>query len=461
VDGPRLAAIARDLAREPVLGPLAGLRQTDHELLRALEELRRRQEELARLNRELEETNRGVVALYAELDEKAEHLRQADAMKSRFLSHMSHEFRTPLNSILAISRLLHDRTDGELTKEQDKQVGFIRKAAQELSEMVNDLLDLAKVEAGKTEVHLAPVDVPKLLGTLRGLMRPLATSDTVRLVFEDPPPDLQVLHSDEAKISQILRNFVSNALKFTEAGEVHIRARREGGEAVFSVSDTGIGIAAEDQERIFQEFAQIESPLQRRVKGTGLGLALSRKLAELLGGRLHVESAPGRGSTFSLVLPATEGGGARPPVPSPAASTATTLPPATGTVLVIDDDPAARYTLVRLLDPLAIGVEEAPGGAEGLRRIRARRPSAVLLDLVMPDMGGLEVLEALRAAPETRDLPVVVATSKVLADDERVRLAGWGVPIVPKSALARAEAAGELKDALRRAGWTVPGPPRS
>jgi CheY-like chemotaxis protein/two-component sensor histidine kinase len=340
-------------------------------------------------------------------------------------------------------------------------VGFIRRAAQDLSEMVNDLLDLAKVEAGKTEVHRAPIDVPKLLGTLRGLMRPLATSDAVRLVFEDPPPDLQVLHSDEAKVSQILRNFVSNALKFTEAGEVRIRVRREKGEAVLSVSDTGIGIAPGDQERIFQEFSQIESPLQRRVKGTGLGLALSRKLAELLGGRLDVESAPGRGSTFSLVLPAPQRDDAGPPLASPPDSVTSPLPSAAGGVLVIDDDPAARYTLVRLLGPLAAGVEEAPGGAEGLRRIRARRPSAVLLDLVMPGMGGLEVLEALRADPETRDLPVVAATSKVLTDEERVRLAGWGVPVLPKSALARAEAAGELKDALRRAGWTVPGPGRN
>jgi signal transduction histidine kinase len=448
LDGPRLASITQELAHTPAPGPLAEVRQQNDELMRSAEELRRRQEELARLNRELEETNRGVVALYAELDEKADHLRRADEMKSRFLSHMSHEFRTPLNSILAISRLLQDRTDGELTGEQQKQVGFIRRAAQELSEMVNDLLDLAKVEAGKTDVHLAPMDVAKLMGTLRGLMRPLATSDVVRLVFEEPPADLGPVRSDEAKVAQILRNFISNALKFTEQGEIRMRVRREGNEAVFSVTDTGIGIAPEDHEKVFQEFAQIESPLQRRVKGTGLGLALSRKLAELLGGRLTMDSAPGRGSTFALHLPA--------PMVKPAPAPPREVKPAaarSGTILVVDDDPASRYALARLLGSFS-GVEEAPDGAAGLRRIRAEPPSAVVLDLVMPGLGGLEVLEALRGDDATRDVPVVVATSKTLTDEERLRLAGWRVPVLPKSALARDEAVHEVRDALRRAGWS-------
>jgi signal transduction histidine kinase len=449
LDGPRLASITQELAQTPAPGALAEVRQQNEELMRSAEELRRRQEELARLNRELEETNRGVVALYAELDEKAEHLRRADEMKSRFLSHMSHEFRTPLNSILAISRLLQDRTDGDLTGEQEKQVGFIRRAAQELTEMVNDLLDLAKVEAGKTEVHVAPLDVAKLLGTLRGLMRPLATSDAVRLVFEEPPADLGPVKSDEAKVAQVLRNFISNALKFTEHGEVRIRVSREGGEVVFSVTDTGIGIAREDHEKVFQEFAQVESPLQRRVKGTGLGLALSRKLAELLGGRITMDSAPGRGSTFALHLPAPVARPASAPAPPRVAPPS---PARSGRILVVDDDPASRYALARLVGNFA-GVEEAPDGAAGLQRIRAEPPSAVVLDLVMPGLGGLEVLEALRADDATRDVPVVVATSKVLTDEERLRLAGWRVPILPKSALSRDEAVHEVRDALRRAGW--------
>ena len=222
-----LGRLSEELAREGLQNPLAEVQQQNQELLHVLDDLRRRQEDLVRVNRELEDTNRGVVALYAELDEKAEHLRRADEMKSRFLSNMSHEFRTPLNSILAISKLLQDRTDGELTAEQEKQVGFVRKAAQDLAELVNDLLDLAKVEAGKTVVRPVEFEIENLFGALRGMLRPLLVTETVRLVFEDG--ELPPVYSDEAKVSQILRNFISNALKFTERGEIRVRRGPGGG----------------------------------------------------------------------------------------------------------------------------------------------------------------------------------------------------------------------------------------
>ena len=465
IEGARLVALGEALARGvPEDTTLAEVRLENQELLRAMEELRHRHEEIARLNREIEETNRGVLALYAEIDEKAEHLRRADEMKSRFLSHMSHEFRTPLNSILAISRLLRERTDGDLTPEQDKQVAFIRGAAQDLSEMVNDLLDLAKVEAGKIVVRTTEFSVERMLGALRGTMRPLLTSDTVRLVIEDPPAGMPSLISDEAKVSQILRNFVANAIKFTERGEIRVSARvaSEGGGVAFEVSDTGIGIAAEDQRRIFQEFAQIESPVQRRVKGTGLGLALSRKLAELLGGRITLVSEAGTGSTFTLWLP-LEAGASRAAVPesvnaAEAAEEALTAPAhPSATILVVDDDPASRYALGRLLAGPAVVIMEAANGADALERIRQSRPGAVVLDLVMPGLGGLDVLAALRADLTLRDLPLVVATSKVLSDDERMRLSAWRVPVFPKAALGRPEAAAEARDALRRAGWVPAG----
>jgi signal transduction histidine kinase len=277
--------------------------QQHSELLHTQAELRSCQDELLNLTRELEDTNRGVVALYAELDEKALHLRRADAMKSRFLSNVSHEFRTPLSSIRALTKLLLDRTDGELSAEQAKQVMFIRHAAEDLSEMVNDLLDLAKIEAGKNEVRPTEFDLSRLFGALRGMLRPLLVADNVDLVFEEVG-SIDELYTDEAKVSQILRNFISNALKFTERGEVRIRAAAEDGDRLrFSVIDTGIGIARENLQLIFEEFSQIENPLQRRVKGTGLGLPLCRRLAELLQGRIEVESSPGQGSIFSLVLP--------------------------------------------------------------------------------------------------------------------------------------------------------------
>jgi signal transduction histidine kinase len=262
-----------------------------------------RQEELQRLNQELEDTNRGVVALYAELDERVEQLRRANALKAQFMSYMSHEFRTPLDSMLALSGLLLDRVDGELTDEQEKQVGFMRRSARDLLNMVDDLLDTARVDAGKVAVRVAPVSVGDLFAALRATLRPLLVGESTQLVFDDPA-GIPVLVTDESKVAQILRNFVSNALKFTEAGEVRVTARApDDDHLAFTVRDTGIGIAAEDQARIFEDFAQVDGALQRTRRGTGLGLPLSRKLARLLGGDVGLESAPGRGSTFTLTLP--------------------------------------------------------------------------------------------------------------------------------------------------------------
>ncbi len=292
----------QDVRRKP-LSVLDELKQQNRELAEALQQLEDRQKELSRLNAELFDTNRGVLALYSELDEKAEHLRNADQLKTRFLSNMSHEFRTPLNSILALTRLLNERVDGELSAEQEKQVGYIRKSALELLELVNDLLDLAKVEAGKTVVRAAEFSVEELFSALRGMLRPLLIQQNVALVFEDAAA-MPVLFSDEGKVSQILRNFLSNALKFTEHGEIRVsselRATEEGEHAVLCVQDTGIGIATQDHERIFEEFTQVEGPLQYRARGTGLGLPLCRKLAQLLGGRVWVQSELGVGSRFYL-----------------------------------------------------------------------------------------------------------------------------------------------------------------
>jgi signal transduction histidine kinase len=284
--------------------PYEELKQQNRELLATLQELRDRQEELVQLNRELDDTNRGVVALYAELNDKADFLQRASELKSHFLSNMSHEFRTPLNSITALSQILLDRLDGELTVEQEKQVKFIRSSAQDLMEIVNDLLDLAKVEAGKVTIRPARFQVSGLFAALRGMLRPLLSQNSsVNLIFEDPA-DIPELYSDEAKISQILRNFISNALKFTERGEVRVSAALGHDDTVvLSVADTGIGIALADQERIFDEWVQVEGQVPKSVKGTGLGLPLSRKFAQLLGGDVYVRSEVGKGSTFFAAIP--------------------------------------------------------------------------------------------------------------------------------------------------------------
>jgi len=571
VTAARLARTASELAHRHPENPLEEIQQQNQELICTLEELRARQDDLVRLNAELEDTNRGVVALYAELDEKADHLRRADELKSRFLSNMSHEFRTPLNAIRALTEVLMRRVDGTLTPEQEVEVGYIQKATDQLSELVEDLLDLAKVEAGKISVRPGEFDVPTLFSSLRGMLRPLLVNESVTLVF-DNPAGLPSLTTDEGKVSQILRNLLSNALKFTERGEVRVSARLTpaGDAVVFSVADTGIGIAPDDQERIFQEFSQVDSPIQRRVRGTGLGLPLSRKLATLLGGMLTVESEPGAGSTFFATIPVTyiepepavsaadwESDPLRVPVlvvedspeemlvyekflkgtgfqvvralttrqarhalgqMRPAAIVLDILlrgedawsllaeikgDPATSDipvlvvstvddqakgmalsvdayavkpverrwlldrlqlltgrqpvrrVLVIDDDEISRYVVRGWLDDLPCLITEACGGEDGLRRARDDRPDAIVLDLVMPDLSGFEVLERLRAETATREVPVVVVTSKVLDDTERRRLASLGAAIVPKAA-DREVAVAHLRSVLVGAGLVTP-----
>jgi signal transduction histidine kinase len=440
-----LAAIADRVIRQTPQNPFEEIQQQNQELLRIMQELKERQEQLEALNRELEDTNRGIVALYAELDEKASHLNRANELKARFLSNMSHELRTPLNSILALARLLIDRVDGELTDEQEKQAVFIKKAAEDLSTLVNDLLDIARIEAGKTVVHAAGFDAGNLFSALRGMFKPLLVNPAVALVFE-APEGLPALCTDEGKVSQILRNFLSNAIKFTEKGEIRVFARPgEGRSVIFSVSDTGIGIAADDLERIFEEYAQVDSPLQKKVKGTGLGLSLARKLAELLGGRVSVESTPGVGSTFSAVIPAiyAEPQAGEPSEPAP--PDITRRP-----VLIIDDEEVARYILKGQLADTKFTVLEASGGREGLKRAEEEQPSVIFLDLMMPDMDGFETLSRLKASPKTEHIPVIILTSKVLDEAERRDLNTRAITVLSKESTSREEAAAKIREAVQK-----------
>lgn len=445
-----LRTIAARLAQEPPRSAIDEMQQQNHELFAALDELRQRQEDLARLNAELQDTNRGVVALYAELDEKAEHLRRADEMKSKFLSNMTHEFQTPLNSILALTRLLLERADGDLTNEQEKQVTFIRQATEDLSELVHDLLDLAKVEAGKVTPRPSTFTVSDLFGALRGMMRPLQHNDAVALVFDSPeisPP----LYTDEGKISQILRNYISNALKFTEHGEVTVTAHFDpAGTVTFNVRDTGIGIPPEDQGRLFHEFGQVPNRLQAKVRGTGLGLSLSKRLAELLGGTVGVHSVPGEGSTFWLRVPMTAPGFEAQITNEPAIEAASDVPQAP-VALIVDDEQTARYVLRRYLTSLGCRVIEAGSGKEGLARAAEDRPDVIFLDLMMPDMLGTEVLARLKRDAATARIPVVIATSQIVAEPERERLSSHAAAVLAKARIGDTGGDGEIRAALKAA----------
>ena len=442
----KLSDVAATLKKDTSADPLEALRDQNRELLQSLDEIRRRDEESKQLNQELGDTNRGVVALYAELDERAEQLRNASELKSRFLSHMSHEFRTPLNSVLALSRLLLDRIDGDLTTEQERQIGYIRRSAESLLELVNDLLDLSKVEAGKVEVKPTRFTVASLFGALRGALRPLLTSPSVELIF-DAADDMPQLQTDEAKLAQILRNLVSNALKFTEQGEVRVTARYQGetGAAVFTVRDTGVGIAPADQERIFEEFSQVDNRLQKKVKGTGLGLPLSRSLAELIGGNIAVESALGQGSVFRLTIPASFG-------EMTAASSSIMPDESRKRVLVIDDDETFRYVIKQILrNEPRYELIEAADGDEGLRQARNGRPDVIVLDLQMPNVDGFTVLQELNADRRTSVIPVIVSTSLAVNAELKARLP-VGTRVISKNLISRENVSLFLRDATSSQG---------
>lgn len=397
------------------LDPLEDLHRQNQEIILAMEELKEKKDELQRINQELEDTNRGVVALYAELDEKAEFLRQANETKTSFLSDMTHEFRSPLNSILSISEILMRGARGDNDKDREKQVHFIMKAARGLSDLVNDLLDIAKIEAGKLNVRPSKFMARELTSSLRGLMRPLGGTEAVELTIVDGE-ELQ-FETDENKLVQILRNLISNGLKYTRQGEVRVSYEAIGDEVEFRVKDTGIGIARENLELIFEEFFQVEGHHQDKVKGTGLGLPLSRKLARLLGGSLWAEQST-QGALFVLRLPRIYGG---PKVADYNLKELKELPKTETSrrkLLIIDDEDFVRAGARAALKGLDIEVRDAVDGDTGLESMLYFQPDLVILDLNMPKMSGMEVIQKALEKPSTRGIPIVLHTSKILEPEE-------------------------------------------
>jgi signal transduction histidine kinase/CheY-like chemotaxis protein len=412
----RVRHLREQLRRSTAGSELDELRAQNQELLRTLESLQARQEELeaanaeleetnrgvlalhAELSGELEETNRGVVALYAELDEKSTQLREASESKTRFWSGVSHELRTPINSVIGLSRLLLDPGSEPLGDEQRLQVSMIRDSGALLLALVNELLDVAKAESGRLEPRPEPVDLDALVQHLVAVLAPLVPEPAVRLVAE-VDSRTPLLLTDPAMLTAILRNLATNALKFTERGEVRLEAHLEGDAVVVCVSDTGIGIPTEHLGRVFEEFHQVPGRLQIRAQGTGLGLPYARRLAGLLGGSLTLDSRIDVGTTATLRLPVTREFGE-----------VTAL----GRVLIVDDDPTFRALARRMLGESARQIVEAADGATALRLLRDEPPDLLLLDLHIPPPDGRAVLAAVRADPELVELPVVVVTAAEL-----------------------------------------------
>lgn len=434
-----IGAIAAEIINREPEGPIDELQQQNGELMSALAELQNRQAEIERLNYELAETNRGVLALNVELEDKADSLRKASDSKSRFLSHISHELRTPLNSVRGLARILGSKLDGPLTPEQEKQVEFIRASADTLLELVNDLLDLAKIEAGRVEVQKTRFSVATLFSTLRGMFRPMATNPEVALEFDDVD-ELPSIVTDELKLSQVLRNFISNALKFTERGVVRVSAKMEGDTIRIAVCDTGIGIDRESLPLVFEEFVQIKNPLQKRQKGSGIGLPISMRLAKLLGGDVEVESVPGQGSTFTVTIPDVQAG------------YDSEQGQAAPRILVVDDAEVDRYTLRALL-PTACDVVETSDSENAVKLAAEIQPTVIFLDLGMPVADGADVLRQLKSDPRTGKIRVIIYTSRLLTESERSQLLSLGAAAVIQKGFTDLESA--RLEIARKAGLTL------
>ena len=374
----------------------------------------------------------GVFAAARDVTERKRYeqsLEQANRAKSVFLANMSHELRTPLNAILGYSEMLHEQAVERQLDEFGADLERISAAGKHLLALISDILDLSKIEAGKMELFLESFDVAELIDEVASTIRPLVEKNSNTLHIKRAP-DLGVMHADQIKVRQGLFNLLSNAAKFTQEGKVTLDAGRERMDdsewIVFRVTDTGIGLSPEQIVKLFQDFTQADASTTRKFGGTGLGLALTRRFCQMMGGDVTVHSVPGEGSVFTIKLPAV----VREAKPEAAAEAAgaviasaeggggdgTESPPPASCVLVIDDDPTQRDLIQRFLSKEGFCVRTAAGGEAGLRLARHLRPVAITLDVMMPDMDGWIVLSALKADADLRDIPVIMLT---MVDDPK------------------------------------------
>jgi signal transduction histidine kinase/CheY-like chemotaxis protein/HAMP domain-containing protein len=367
----------------------------------------------------------GAVAVYTditelkqrqdELERAKSHAESTNEAKSRFVASVSHELRTPLNAIIGYSEMLIEDASDQQMEAFVPELEKIAAAGRHLLALINDILDLSKIEANKMEIFLETFDVADLMRDVQATVAPLMAKNRNSFVL-DLEGDLGKMHSDQTKLRQNLFNLLSNAAKFTEGGRVTLTLRRDkrpdGDWLMFKVSDTGIGMTPEQQERLFDAFTQADASTTRNYGGTGLGLSITRSFCRMIGGVVTVESELGKGSTFTMEIPAEfkkEPGEQHPAEPVPS------LPPGKA-VLIIDDEPAARTVIARALAEAGLASFEAASGEEGIAAARAHRPAAIILDIIMPHQDGWSVLRSLKSDKELCEIPVILAT--ILADRE-------------------------------------------
>jgi len=394
--------------------------EINQELQAQAENLQSQTEELQQQSEELQEQN-------VELEAQRQQVEEANRLKSEFLSNMSHELRTPLNSVMALSRVLMMQAKEKLSDEEWNYLEIIERNGKNLLSLINDILDLSKIEAGKMDISPRPFSIASTIDTIMERLEPVAEEKGIRLHLETPD-DLPQIESDEARVHQMLQNLVGNAVKFTEQGEVTVSARYDADNIYIDIADTGIGIAEKDLPYIFAEFRQVDGTTARQYEGAGLGLAISYKGAKMLSGDLSVESTLGKGSTFSLTLP-IKWQGMAPVSESVAFRPPAAVEPARKTILVVDDKPHALTMISNYLSQEGYNVITATSGNEALRLAREHRPFAITLDIIMPDMDGWEVLQELKKRPETADIPVIIVS---VSDDRQTGIALGAVGYITK-----------------------------
>lgn len=375
-----------------------------------LDNVRRTLMQLSELNGDLDQKVRERTA---ELQHARESAEEANQAKSQFLANMSHELRTPLNAVLGYTEILQeecsDRNQEDLLPDLDK----IHRSGKHLLNLINEILDLAKIESGRVDLHIERIGVAELLDEVADTIRPAAESNGNRVevtVDSTCPPTVA---TDQKRLRQCLLNLLGNAAKFTRGGRIEIHASANTDHLSLSISDTGIGISGEQQQRIFEAFAQADSSTARKFGGTGLGLAITQKLAHLMGGNVTVESEPGKGSTFTLTIGNVLLAEAPPPVvPAIVNAIPRNISRNAGrpALVVIDDDPAFHDLVSRQYQREDILVYAAYNGDSGVALVQALRPSAVILDIALPDMTGFEVLRRLKGNARTEHIPVLVAS---------------------------------------------------
>jgi len=402
------------------LVPLLGRRDEIGNLAQAFvhmaDEIRLREESLTAWNTNLEKTVAERTADLKRAVEEAETAKaqaeEASKTKSAFLANMSHELRTPMNAIIGYGEMLLEEAEDTGDKWMNPDLEKILSAARHLLQLINDILDLSKIEAGRMTIYLEDVDIARASQDVVATIGPLAgkNGNAFELCC---PEDIGTMRTDLTKLRQTLFNLLSNACKFTENGKITLDISRcADGMISFAVSDTGIGMTPEQQGKLFDEFSQADASTTRKYGGTGLGLAISRRFCRMLGGDIIVQSSLGGGSTFTAILPAV----AEEPATAPEPPQIPAHPPKPGqtghrgNLLVIDDDPNARELLRRMLEKEGYAVQTVPDGPQGIAKARELRPDLITLDVMMPSMDGWAVLSALKADVTTRDIPVIMLT---------------------------------------------------